>query len=148
LEPSEPTLGGAQTVYGASINGVEQRLACELGRQFSLERFLYLNTLLGFRTASGGVNGDELGLAQCFSGNGLSSGSIQAMVNAEGFRGIPVGCRSFDETSASYCNATLPATNSCANNPSGVVREGAVGEACGSASECASGLCAAGVCSL
>jgi ABC-type phosphate transport system substrate-binding protein len=142
------TAGGPQGVYGASLNGVESARACVLSNAYPLSRFLWVSTMIGYQT-SGGVAGDELELAKCYSGNGLASGTIQSMVNAEGFQAIPIGCRSFDETSASTgCTGTAPATNSCSNNPSGVASLLGVGEACTAAAQCASGICTSSKCSL
>jgi hypothetical protein len=132
-----------QSVYAASLNGVEHATGC-FG-SYPLSRAVWLSTMLGFRP--GGVSGDELELARCFSGNGLNNGlTIQQMAAAEGFFPVPIGCRSFDE-SVTACGDGGP-TNSCANNPEGVASLLAVGEACTAAGECATNACSSGKCAL
>jgi ABC-type phosphate transport system substrate-binding protein len=146
-----PDAGGAsvpRTTFGTSINGIEKATACVLNGSYPLSRFLYLTTMSGFN-ASGGVTGDELELAKCYSGNGLSGTTISALVNAEGFQAIPIGCKSFDETSASTgCTGAAPATNSCANNPAGVASLLGLNETCSAPADCASNKCTAGKCAL
>jgi ABC-type phosphate transport system substrate-binding protein len=138
-----------QSVYGSSLNGVEKAQACVLSNAYPLSRFLYLSTLAGFTTAPGGVSGDELELAKCYSGNGLSGTTISSLVAGEGFQVIPIGCKSFDETSASAgCNGTAPASNSCSNNPAGVAALLGIGEACSAGGACATGICTSGKCAL
>jgi ABC-type phosphate transport system substrate-binding protein len=147
-----PNGGGAavpRTTFGASINGVENLTACVLNGSYPLSRFLYVSTMIGYKNTAGGVAGQELELAKCYSGNGLSGTTISALVAAEGFQAIPIGCRSFNETSASAgCTGTAPATNSCANNPTGVASLLGINEACTAGTECASGVCTASKCGL
>lgn len=147
-----PDAGGAtapRTVFGASIDGKEKAQACVLNGSYPLSRFLWLSTMIGYNT-TGGVTGDELELAKCYSGNNLSGATLPALVTAEGFQSIPVGCKSFDETSASAgCTSPAPATNSCANNPTDVANKLGINENCTTGTDCATGICsAAGKCAL
>jgi ABC-type phosphate transport system substrate-binding protein len=132
------TTATPRTVFGASLNGIEPAKECVLANSYPFSRFLWLSTMTGYRT--GGVSGDELELAKCYSGNGLNNGlTIQQMVRNEGFQDIPVGCRSFNESDPA-CNDGGP-TNSCTNNPAGVATLAAIGEACAANADCASNVC-------
>jgi hypothetical protein len=145
-----PNGGGAavpRTVFGASVDGRESGTACALNRSYPLSSFLWLSTMIGYKGTAGGVTGDELALAKCYSGTGLSGTTISALVAAEGFQAIPVGCKSFDETNASPgCTGPAPATNSCANNPAGVATLLGLDESCSMGTQCASGICTASKC--
>lgn len=147
-----PDAGGAaapRSVYAASLNGIEKTRACVQNGSYQLARFLWLNTMLGFRVTPGGVTGEELELAKCYSGTGLVGTTITSLVTASNIDAIPIGCKSFDETTASSgCTGPAPATNSCANNPGGVASKLAINETCTAASECASDACTAGKCSF
>jgi cysteine-rich repeat protein len=97
------------------VNAVSNIASCVRSFEYPLARKLYLNTLVGFEN----VAGQELSLARCFAGTGLSgSATIDAMVAMHGF--VPLGvapyCEDFNEVS--LCGVPGPNTNACTNNPS------------------------------
>jgi cysteine-rich repeat protein len=109
------------------VNAVSNATSCVRSFEYPLARKLYLNTLVGFEN----VTGQELSLAQCFAGTGLSGGAtLDSMVTAQGF--VPLGvapyCEDFNEVA--LCGAAGPNTNACANNP-GTLQGAATSTTCG-----------------
>jgi hypothetical protein len=143
-----PDTGGSvipRTVFSTSLNGIERAAVCVRNGAYPAQRYMWINTILGYRT--GGISGDERGLAECFSGNGLTGGrTIQQLVRDEFtlLMDTPIGCKSFDE---SRCGDGGP-TNSCANNPLAIASLLALREPCTTAAQCASNVCTLGKCSF
>lgn len=118
------TTGGVLTGYANAVNAVGPLSQCLEGAQYPMSRLLYDNTITGFRTTSpagfpSAVNGAELSLAQCYSGNNLiAPATLNGLITTYNFVPLASGphCEDFKESTCG--DATN--SNACANNPAGI----------------------------
>jgi ABC-type phosphate transport system substrate-binding protein len=103
---------------GLKVNAVSDDTTCIRSFAYPLSRKLYLNSMIGFEN----VTGQELALAQCYTGSGLTApATLSGLITSNGFitLGTAPYCEDFNKEMISSGGCSTAAgtnTNACSNN--------------------------------
>jgi len=115
LDQQLQTTSTLESSFAVSINGTAANGTCAGNFTYPISRKVYLNTLYRFDQ----VNGQELELAKCFSGTGMTSAGFNSLLHNGGLVPLATGpvCQDFSQEN---CSLGLPPSDACLFNPPGI----------------------------